>query len=317
MTHSKTRVAWAGMRIAVIILTALLLSAGRDSEFAQEPACKDGKLLPGSKVQKGVVCAPDFSEPGRVDTSPTSSTDNSSLAKGNPKPPHKGLSPTDIASQSKTSSPGLTILPSDTSSRQSIPPHKPAEWNLQAKPSRLIWVFGMVASGALLGLLFGCESIVILSNTLLAYRPMSDRPRFRLPWHRESVDHGVVGVSVSSALGRRLITMEEYSQIRDQYLPESELCFGLIVPILLLIFAWAATSRSSLGGSSLLTIPAVSTAVLVIGGIDRRHKFQSEVRQFIAGRARKEEAKGRLARRRNKTAKASNDNQVADGTPEA
>jgi hypothetical protein len=299
----------AGLRVAGRILATLVLAAGPVSVLAQEQVCKDGTQLNDAQIQKGMACAPDFSQSGKTDM-------GNDDRRGNTSPPTGKPSSVNPSAPTKKSSSDLTILPKDRLYQPDSQHHESGEWSLPAKTLQLASIFIVEAAGALLGLLLGCGSIVVLSNTVLASRPLADQPRFRFGPRWQFVDPRVTGVTASAALGRRLISSAEYSQLRDQFVPQSELCFGLILPILLLIFSWAATFHSSVRDGYLITIPAISTAALVIAGIDRRHKFQSEVRQFIAGRARREEAKRRLAKLRKKAAKRSKDKQTDEGRRE-
>jgi len=60
------------------------------------------------------------------------------------------------------------------------------------------------------------------------------------------------------AIREKFISLEEYQDIRRRYIPQSELSFGLLVPALLAMYFWVASTRdprylSSICGTSLLT----------------------------------------------------------------
>jgi len=121
--------------------------------------------------------------------------------------------------------------------------------------------------------------------------------RYGTPDHLRREDPDVY--EPNYAVGRGLLTQSEYNALYDQYYRQSELATGLILPLLML----AATGCIridccyALGGWMIWLLALVGILIWFIlawslwrVGLDRLHKFYSEVQARIAGRAKKLES---------------------------
>lgn len=91
------------------------------------------------------------------------------------------------------------------------------------------------------------------------------------------------------AIGQGLITRDEYSRIRDEYFTQSQVSLGLILPLCLMVYA---ISRTPQLGVQRITQGAigVALAVLFVVGMDRWHKYESELQSLILSRWNKVQA---------------------------
>ena len=89
------------------------------------------------------------------------------------------------------------------------------------------------------------------------------------------------------AIGKGIITQQEYQDLKDSYFAQSELSFGLILPIFLLVFALGKQqSQVCLPASSfcvLIGIEILFTFCLFWAGMERQEKFGMEYRMLILG----------------------------------
>ena len=85
------------------------------------------------------------------------------------------------------------------------------------------------------------------------------------------------------AIGQGLITRDEYSHIRDEYFTQSQVSLGLILPLCLMAYA---ISRTPQLGLQRITQGAIGVvlAVLFVVGMDRWHKYESELQSLILSR---------------------------------
>ena len=91
---------------------------------------------------------------------------------------------------------------------------------------------------------------------------------------------------VEYAIGQGLITRDEYNTVRTQYFTQSQMSLGLIFPIILLLLACYLTPRI---GVAAWCWPAsgILILILLVIGMDRWHKFQSELQSLIDSRYQK------------------------------
>lgn len=85
------------------------------------------------------------------------------------------------------------------------------------------------------------------------------------------------------AIGQKLITREEYDQLETMYVTQAQAAFGLILPSLLLMFAIWYSGLLRLPWWSPLAI-ALFILVAVSVGMDRLHKFNSDLQELIVSR---------------------------------
>jgi hypothetical protein len=87
------------------------------------------------------------------------------------------------------------------------------------------------------------------------------------------------------AIGQGLLTRDDYNAIQDQYYGQTQISFGLILPLAFLTFAILATPQLGLTGLWVVCAAlalAVVQALLLSVGTDRRNKFETEVESHIA-----------------------------------
>jgi type II secretory pathway pseudopilin PulG len=86
------------------------------------------------------------------------------------------------------------------------------------------------------------------------------------------------------AIGQGLITRDDFDTLRNEYLAQSDLSVGLIVPVAFLLFALAVTPQLGDWRSPWLIVGlGVATAALTILAVDRRHKYTVELQSLILG----------------------------------
>jgi hypothetical protein len=119
------------------------------------------------------------------------------------------------------------------------------------------------------------------------------------------------------AIGQGLITRDDYNALQNEYLAQSDLSVGLVVPLAFLLFALAMTPQLGEWNSPwLLRGLGVMTAVLVILGLDRRHKYRVELQSLILGSwVKKTEAAKAAKEAANKVAKEASDSQAWPASP--
>jgi hypothetical protein len=165
-----------------------------------------------------------------------------------------------------------------------------------------------LGEGSLAGFVFGWIAMFALSGTILNQRPTPDLPRLR--WLRKS-EPQPTGQSPSGeatkgqepsrgeglqspgldvfqphfAIENGLLKRADYIDLRNQYSSASDLAFGLIFPLLALIFTLA--SRDS---AWLFIVAAAVTAALFIVSMERRHKYHSELHSLILSNEQKRDA---------------------------
>jgi hypothetical protein len=85
------------------------------------------------------------------------------------------------------------------------------------------------------------------------------------------------------AIGQGLITRDEYNRIQDEYFAQSQMSLGLILPVCVLAYALSKSQQLSLDIVSMRVLGA-GLAVLFVVGMDRWHKFDSELQALILSR---------------------------------
>jgi hypothetical protein len=89
------------------------------------------------------------------------------------------------------------------------------------------------------------------------------------------------------AIGKGIITQQEYQDLKDSYFAQSELSFGLILPIFLLVFALGKQQSQvclpAWSFSVLVGIEILFTFCLFWAGMERQEKFGMEYRMLILG----------------------------------
>jgi hypothetical protein len=85
------------------------------------------------------------------------------------------------------------------------------------------------------------------------------------------------------AIGQKLITREEYDQLETIYVTQAQAAFGLILPSVLLLIAIWFTGVLALATSTVVVV-GVLLFVAALVGMDRLHKFNSELQLLIVSR---------------------------------
>ena len=85
------------------------------------------------------------------------------------------------------------------------------------------------------------------------------------------------------AIGKRLITRDEYNELQSQYFTQAQATFGVILPTLLLLFALNYSGVLQLSTWVYIVVDAL-LVIALIAGMDRLHKFHSELQLLIVGR---------------------------------
>jgi len=125
-------------------------------------------------------------------------------------------------------------------------------------------------------------------------------------------------IQPSYALGMNIITNDEYNNLQNQYLAQSELSLGLIIPLILIVLGLALIPQIGLGpaatGGLLHSLTwffmcaslAFLSTLLFIVGAERFQKWRMEVKLLILGNWQKQqEAKKKAASDANGAASSS------------
>jgi hypothetical protein len=118
-------------------------------------------------------------------------------------------------------------------------------------------------------------------DTKWSHRAEPDKPV--PPADEEPVEIPTKILMTEYAIGQGLITRDEYIALRDQYFTQSQATFGLILPLVGIIAAINSGGTFDLECwvSWLLGAFAV---VAFFGGLDRLHKYYSELQTLIVSR---------------------------------
>ena len=86
------------------------------------------------------------------------------------------------------------------------------------------------------------------------------------------------------AIGQGLITRDDYNTLQNEYLAQSDLSVGLIVPLAFLLFALVMTPELGewKGPWNLVGLGVTAVALMVLA-LDRRHKYRVELKSLILG----------------------------------
>jgi len=85
------------------------------------------------------------------------------------------------------------------------------------------------------------------------------------------------------AIGQGLMLRSDFETLQNSYYSQSLISIGLILPLLLLVFALLVTPQFGLRGAPLYVILGLGEVLLLITGVDRRHKYVTELDGLIAG----------------------------------
>jgi hypothetical protein len=86
------------------------------------------------------------------------------------------------------------------------------------------------------------------------------------------------------AIAQKLITREEYDGLRNQYYAQSQVGFGIALSLAVLAFVlWTAEPKVGYGIGAYVVVLMV---VAFLAGVDRQHKYYSELQLLIYGRYR-------------------------------
>jgi hypothetical protein len=98
------------------------------------------------------------------------------------------------------------------------------------------------------------------------------------------------------AIGQRLISRDEFNHFRNTYLAQSELSLGLILPLLLIVFA-VTIRQSNLSGWEMCWISTsivIATCVLFVLAMERHQKYLIELKLLLVGRWEKQGVDGKV-----------------------
>jgi hypothetical protein len=84
------------------------------------------------------------------------------------------------------------------------------------------------------------------------------------------------------AIGQGLMTRSDYEALQNSYYSQSLVSTGVMIPLLLLVFALLVTPQVGLGSSALYVLLGAGEILLLISGVDSRHKYVTELDSLIA-----------------------------------
>jgi hypothetical protein len=95
------------------------------------------------------------------------------------------------------------------------------------------------------------------------------------------------------AIGMKIITPDQYTALKNEFFAQSELCLGLIVPLILVVLGLALIPQVGLGPAGgvlhsltwfvICAFLAPMCMLLFVVGAERFHKFRMEVKLLILG----------------------------------
>jgi hypothetical protein len=104
-------------------------------------------------------------------------------------------------------------------------------------------------------------------------------------WH----SLGSLGDDAGRAIGLGLITKEEVAAAGGESLAQSNLAFGLVLPMSLILFATAYRLQLRfIGFMGIAVLVLISNAALVVAGIDRLYSYRLGLLSLILGRFEKQ-----------------------------
>ena len=98
------------------------------------------------------------------------------------------------------------------------------------------------------------------------------------------------------AIGQQLITRAEYDDIRNSYYVQGQAACGLFIPLIGLSIASVGSDQVSVPWYVKVLVPLFAVLALV-GGLDRLHKYQSELQALIVGRFERKKQEARDAKK--------------------
>ena len=84
------------------------------------------------------------------------------------------------------------------------------------------------------------------------------------------------------AIGQGLMLRSDFQNLQESYYSQSLISIGLILPFFLLVFAFLLKPQFGFGGAPLYVMLGVGEVLLLITGVDRRHKYLTELDGLIA-----------------------------------
>jgi hypothetical protein len=84
------------------------------------------------------------------------------------------------------------------------------------------------------------------------------------------------------AIGQGLMTRSDYEALQNSYYSQSLVSTGVMIPLMLLVFALLVTPQVGLGSSALYLLLGAGEILLLISGVDSRHKYTTELDSLIA-----------------------------------
>jgi hypothetical protein len=204
-----------------------------------------------------------------------------------PLPPSPDPKSSATSTTSKTNtylqSPSLVVPPMPTP--QPHPPTALAETPIldSHKTLGLGQIAAAEAQGTVLGVLLAYTAILFPFRNLFTRRINGDtiRPLFgNILFSGSDVTKRVRRIDFHYAIKRGFISKDEYDTLRNTYLAQSELSFGLLVPMLLGIL-YCGLTRVAFTQWWILMAATVFTTLLAFTSLERRHKYFSELRTAI------------------------------------
>lgn len=189
---------------------------------------------------------------------------------------------------------------------ESAPPDpRPANPSEPFEPLGETLAYSLVGIGlcTLTGFVISFFLLKLTFSQTYGSRPNSDAPRAKpqdtidqsnttRPSARKAMpDPGVF--QTQTALREKLISADEYRELKSRYLTASDLSFSMLLPSLLLMIYFALSART---WAPWWIYPSVTvvTAFLTTFALDRRHKYQSEYRTLILRNWRQQRAEKSL-----------------------
>jgi hypothetical protein len=84
------------------------------------------------------------------------------------------------------------------------------------------------------------------------------------------------------AIGQGLMARSDFETLQNSYYSQSLISTGLMLPLLLLVFALLVTPQLGLGSAALYLVLGIGEVLLLITGVDRRHKYNAELDSLIS-----------------------------------
>lgn len=85
------------------------------------------------------------------------------------------------------------------------------------------------------------------------------------------------------AIGQNLMSRSDFETLQNSYYSQSLVSTGLMLPLFFLVFALLVTPQLGFGGTRLYWVLGLGEVLLLITGVDRRHKYYIELEGLIAG----------------------------------